>query len=230
VIWWGFLRLGVHPDLIFSHVYPGTVLRYPVPLVNSNEDTMARSLSWFAISGAEPGALLDELQLARTGVTAAHPEQGIFAASLPDGAFLLYVDDVRSYLTAPSLLKALSSKGRLIACRADKQVMSSTVACYHQGELAWSVAHHARESLFHLAVVGEAPAQLAALQASAMAAQESDDCCDADTDHLFDVPIRLAEALTSFHRVTGLRAPRADAFELLQTLQPPPGKPWWKLW
>jgi hypothetical protein len=191
---------------------------------------MGRSLSWFAISGIDPAALLDDLQLVRSGELADHPGRGIYCAALPDGAFLLHIDDVDARLTAAPLLKNLSMKGSVIACRAEEHVMFSAVASYRKGELAWSVEHDAQQHLAHLAVAGDAPSGLAALRATALAHQEHDGCRDADTDYMFDVPIRLAEALTAFSHDAGLRAPRAAAFERLHPLQPLARRAWWKLW
>ncbi|MDN4056488.1 hypothetical protein QPK32_25860 [Massilia sp. YIM B02763] len=191
---------------------------------------MGHSLSWFAVSGQDAAALLDELQLVRTGQTTDHPGRGIHCATLPDGAFMLHIDDVDSRLTAAPFLKTLSAKGQVILCRAEEHVMFSTVACYRRGELAWSVEHDAQQDICHLAIVGDAPPEAAAMRAAALAEHDQGPCGDADTDYMFDVPIRLAEMMTSFSHDAGLRVPRADAFELLHALQPLPRRPWWKLW
>jgi hypothetical protein len=199
-------------------------------LLNTEEAAMGRSLSWFALSGMAPAALLDELQLVRSGQTTDHPGRGIHCATLPGGAVLLHVDDADSRLTAAPVLAALSRHGQLIACRAEEHVMFSAAACYRGGALAWSVEHDAQQDICHLAVAGAAPDELAAMRAAALHEHDHGPCGDADTDYMFDVPIRLAETLTSFSHDMGLRDPRADAFELLHTLQPLPRRAWWKWW
>ena len=116
-------------------------------------------------------------------------ESPVTGAYLPNGDYLLYVND--DITPVDSVLAKLSTSASLLACYANETVMESCVVSWVDGEEQWSVWHDAQQSPSHLETNGSVPDQLTPIQIRLIAEQDG----VTDTDYIFDIPIELFVAL-----------------------------------
>jgi hypothetical protein len=152
---------------------------------------MGFSLSWLAVRGKTPEALLEQLGLSRTGEHEEIPESEIVGAQLPGGWYVVVNDhDVR--FVDDAVLEMVSVGGEAVTCFVEEHVMCSAATGWKNGKEVWAVIHEAERGLEHLAEDGRLPPELAAIR-DRLGAEEAD-----GVDYIFDVPVELAEALTGF--------------------------------
>jgi hypothetical protein len=150
---------------------------------------MGASLSWFAVRGKTPEAVLQEFGLNNAGKD---PCKTRFSGgALPTGWFLLIHG--RHEFTNNEVQR-LSRGCEVIACFVEEHVMVSRAANWKDGQQIWSVTHDAQESDGHLEVEGEPPAGFAAIRDRLTKQQEEDD----GADFIFNIPVDLAKALTGY--------------------------------
>ncbi|HEY5971477.1 MAG TPA: hypothetical protein VIT22_05805 [Pseudoxanthomonas sp.] len=110
--------------------------------------------------------------------------------------------------------------------------MFSSVTSYSNG-LQTCVEHEAQQGIYHLSTTGSLPAQLD--DAHAKLKQEQDDAggTGADLDYIFDVPVAIAQAITSYRHDLDVEDVEGAATELLEVLQQDltvqHAKPWRKI-
>lgn len=150
---------------------------------------MGTSLSWFAVRGKSPEAVLQDLGLKNVGKE--YHKTPFCGGTLPSGWFLVIHgrhefsnDEVRS----------LSRGGEAIACFVEEHVMVSRAAALKEGEQMWCVTHDAQESDDHLDVEGEPPAGFAAIRDRLIKQQQE----DGGADFIFSVPVDLAREITGY--------------------------------
>lgn len=158
---------------------------------------MGYSLSWVAIETAGEKALLTQLGLhATTEISEAGPEFDLSGAHLP-GWYLL-VADHSDALVDEQLLKTLSGHGRVIAAMVEEHVMFSSAEEWSNGERVWGVIHVPDAGLYHIGVEGSLPDAFGAIHQRQFTEQEKDGGMDAGVDHIIDIPLELAAAITGF--------------------------------
>lgn len=150
---------------------------------------MGASLSWYAVRGKPPGAVLQEFGVKNAGKT--HRKTPFRGGVLPSGWFLLIHG--RHEFTRDEV-RRLSRGGEAVACFVEEHVMVSRAAAWKDGEQVWCVAHDAQEGDEHLDVEGEPPAAFAAIRDRLTKQQEE----EGGADFIFNIPIDLAKEITGY--------------------------------
>lgn len=165
---------------------------------------MGFSLSWVAVEASAEKTLFTQLGLGTTGESSDDgPEFELSGARL-SGWYLLVADHTDA-LVDEQLLKTLSGSGRVIAAMVEEHVMFSSAEEWRNGERVWAVEHNAQVDIMHLATEGTMPDAFARIQSEQLAEQEKDGGRNAGVDHVFDVPIRLAEEFVGYsHSSSGM--------------------------
>jgi hypothetical protein len=115
------------------------------------------------------------------------PESSVSGAYLPNGCYLIYVND--HIEPEPTSLAKLSANASLVSCYVNETVMNSSASSWIDGVETWSVVHDAQQGLDHLAVNGTPPAQFSEIK-TRMSEKQSG---AKDVDYTFDVPVELFE-------------------------------------
>jgi hypothetical protein len=191
---------------------------------------MGFAISWLAVSGKDPQQVLQELQLHRTGETEEIPESPVSAALLPTGWFLVFANRFDSPLVADGSLQQLSSGCMVISCQVEEHVMFSSATCYANGKSQWHVAHDAQESIYHLSASGDLPPVFNDIYSSLKQVQDDSGGDKSDVDYIHDVPVSLAQTVTSFRHDHDIQGDSPEPFEVLACSSPASAKPWWKIW
>ncbi len=133
-------------------------------------------------------ALLQHVGLIDSDVIDDANEAPFSLADLPNGWSIVWANDAE--WADPSHLAAVTGTVPVVACMADETIMASSVAVAGP-DGNWSVTYgFEQEGVLD----GEPPARFAPLIETATRLQAEGD----GVDHLFDVPIQMAEVLTGY--------------------------------
>src|SRR5262249_32349471 len=140
-----------------------------------------------AVSGKEPRAIQRAYGVVPTGQREEIPESPVVGATLPSGAYLLYVDDQDKIVPDGDVFARLATGASLIACYGNETVMNSYARAWVNGVERWSVFHDAQQDIKHLETSGTLPPEMQPISDRLFAEQEG----DGGADFIFDIPIEL---------------------------------------
>ena len=150
---------------------------------------MGASLSWFAVRGKTPEAVLQDFGLKNVGKE--YRETPFCGGMLPSGWYL--VIHGRHEFTNDEV-RRLSHGCEVIACFVEEHVMVSRAAGWKDGKPVWSVAHDAEQGDGHLEVEGSPPAGFPPIRDRLTRQQEE----EGGADFIFNIPVDLAKELTAY--------------------------------
>jgi hypothetical protein len=150
---------------------------------------MGASLSWFAIRGKAPEAVLQDFGLKNVGKE--YCKTPFCGGALPSGWYLVIHG---RHEFANDEARRLSRGCEVIACFVEEHVMVSRAAGWKDGEQNWSVTHDAQEGDGHLEVKGEPPEGFAAVRDHLTKQQEE----EGGADFIFDIPVALSKEITGY--------------------------------
>ena len=192
---------------------------------------MGFAISWLAVSGKAPEQVLKELRLNRTGENEEIPESPISAAQLPNNWFLVFINEFDSPIVSANSLASLSTNCKVVSCQIEEHVMFSSATLYSNGTESWRVAHDAQEGMFNLSSSGQLPSEFAGIYTSLKNKQEEAGGAEANVNYIHDVPVTLAQVVTSFRHDEDIPGLEPVPFEVLgQDITKTSSKPWWRLW
>lgn len=191
---------------------------------------MGQALTWIAVRGKDAAQILADLDASPTGEQGGFAEHRLAACPLRGGWYAVAATEVGHRWGGPDWLAALSAGAELVACQVEEHVMFASAEGWRAGERTWRVVHDAQQGQRHLQAEGELPAAYAGIAAEhrALAAAAP----TSKVDHLFEVPLKLAQRLTGFKHDEG--GPGGDG--VWSALSDGPvravkaDKPWWKRW
>jgi len=111
-----------------------------------------------AVTGKTHSAIHHDYSVAPTDQYEEIPESPVTGAILPNGAYLLYIND--EIVPDDVIFAKLSRNASLIACYANETVMNSFVGSWVNGAEQWSVFHDAQQGINHLETAGQLPTEL----------------------------------------------------------------------
>ncbi|MFN7141601.1 MAG: hypothetical protein ACK4UN_19945 [Limisphaerales bacterium] len=150
---------------------------------------MGASLSWFAVRGKSPEAVLQEFGLRNVGKE--YHDTPFSGGVLPSGWFLIIRG--RHEFTNDEV-RRLSRGCEVVACFVEEHVMVSRAAAWKGGEQIWAVTHDAQESDDHLDVEGEPPPGFISIRDRLTMQQGEND----GVDFIFNIPVGLAKQITGY--------------------------------
>src|SRR5262245_43486521 len=107
-----------------------------------------------AVRDKEPGAIQRDYGVVPTGQREEIPESPVVGTKLPNGAYLLYINDRDKIVPDDQVFARLSTGASLIACYANETVMNSYACAWVNGVERWSVFHDAQQDIKHLETSG----------------------------------------------------------------------------
>jgi len=198
---------------------------------------MGFAISWLAVKGKTPEAVIQELGLTPTGEMAEYGESLFTGRALPSGWFLLVINQCEHKFVKPNSLASLSSNCEAIACSIEEHVMVCTSELWRNGAQVWRIEHDAQQSIDHISTSGLLPDDYPTIEREFAEQQKQAGGKKADTDYFFDIPLQTAKSIVGFkHDEAELED---ESFEVFKGNEASPhtdpisnqGKrPWWKLW
>jgi hypothetical protein len=110
---------------------------------------------------------------------------------MPDGAYLLYINDQDKIVPDDKVFARLSNGASLITCYANETVMNSYACAWFNGVKCWSVFHDAQQDIENLETSCTLPPEFQPIRDQLFAEQQGDD----GADSIFDISIELFAAL-----------------------------------
>lgn len=206
---------------------------------------MGYSLSWLAIKGKTPQAVLSELGFRATGERQEFPEASLSAAEMPTGWYLI-VSDHTEHVASDAALEHLTADCEAVTCFVEEHVMFSGAAGWKAGRRCWSVNHDAQEGIEHLETEGELPAPFSSIRDRLFSKQKEENIRTAGLrrrrfprkavsidemgcDYIFDIPIEVARELTGYQHDRDIPGLTGSPFEVLAGAVPKESAPGQKL-
>src|SRR5258708_6265542 len=165
---------------------------------------MGYSTSWLAIKGRAKSDVQPEFGLSESGKTEELPQSAIPGTDLPDGSYLVFLNECFHRFSASEAVLARLSQGcEIVGCQVEEHVMVSTAFCWKDGHRLWEVGHEADKGIANLDVEGAPPAALREIEARLRAEQDEAGGENADVDAIFDIPVELAFACSGYRHDSG---------------------------
>jgi hypothetical protein len=173
---------------------------------------MSFSLAWFAVHGLDRDEFLELAGYEDTGEPDEYFEAEHSGGELSGGWYVLVSAELDQF--NPEVLADMSAGARLVAAVVHEGSMTSVATEWRDGRQVWAATHDGSEGGDTLEIEGEMPGSLERLLQEAKAAEAA----EPGLDHVFDVPLKLAEEITGFrHDVMGFD-PDAAPFTALEKL------------
>lgn len=165
-----------------------------------------------AVTGKEPRAIQRDYGVVATGRREEIAESPVVGAALPNGAYLLYINDPDRIAPEDAVFARVSKGASLVACYANETVMNSYACGWANGAQQWSVFYDAQQDSKQLETSGTLPPAFRAIRDRLFAAQASDD----GADLIFDIPIELFAALGGIRYDQDIPGAGPDPWEILE--------------
>ncbi len=162
---------------------------------------MGYDLSWVAVAPTAEPALFERFGLTQGEETSEQAGFDLSGARL-SGWYVLVADHTDA-LVDQTLLQELSRHGRVIAAMVEEHVMFSSAEEWANGERVWGAIHVSEAGLYHIGVEGALPEAYASIHQRQFDKQEQDGGKDAGVDHIIDIPLELAAAITGYRHDQG---------------------------
>jgi hypothetical protein len=171
-----------------------------------------------AVTGKETATIHEQYAVAPTAECEEIPESPVTGALLPDGAYLLYIND--DIVPDDRVLARLSRDASLIACYANETVMDSLASGWVDGVEKWAVHHDAQQGIEHLDVEGDPPHHLASIRDRLSTLQKDSD----DVDYIFDIPVELFVSLGGIRYNEDIEGAEPEPWQVLDRINT---RKWW---
>lgn len=165
-----------------------------------------------AVTGKEPRAVQRDFDVSATGQREEIAESPVVGAALPNGAYLLYINDPDRIVPEDEVYARLSKGASLVACYANETVMNSYACGWANGVERWSVFHDAQQEIKHIETSGTLPPQFQAIRDRHFAQQDADD----SADFIFDIPVELFAAVGGIRYDHDIPGAGPDPWEILE--------------
>ena len=182
-----------------------------------------------AIKDKEPSQIQAEYCVAPTNKFEEIPEADVTAAKLPNGRYLLYIND--KIMPDDSLFSKLSQSSSLVACYANETVMESFSCSWVNGSQVWAVFHNAQEGIKHLDFSGKLPGSFSTTKDKLFAEQKD----QTDVDYIFDIPVELFVDCGGLRYDSDVEGEDDKPWHVMQRITSenetkPTENKWWKFW
>jgi hypothetical protein len=171
---------------------------------------MGFSATWIAVKGLDQAEAFARLGVVDTGEQAEPDDMEFSYTVRPDGWLAVLIPRFDS--ASADLMERLSAGATAVDCSIEEHVMVSFAHGYEDGRLVWSVEHDPEDDL-PLKIVGDPPAELAAISERLLAEQAEE---DEPVDHVFSAPADLVYALCGY-RCDGMAIPDGEPVMTLLT-------------
>lgn len=132
-----------------------------------------------------------------------HPKGQISGAPLPNGYYVLFLENCFHPFVTPEVLSRVSRGCEIVGCQVEEGIMASASFCWRDGTRVWNVVHEADKGVRDLQIEGTPPAALANLKAEATKLQDKERKIPFlplpwEIDHFFRVPIDLSASVVGY--------------------------------
>lgn len=165
-----------------------------------------------AVTGKDARTIQHDFGVTATGDREEIAESPVLGAALPNGAYLLYINDQDKIVPDDEVFGRLSEGASLIACYANETVMNSYACAWSNGVEQWSVFHDAQQGIKHLETRGRLPLEMQAIRDRLFVQQDEDN----GADFIFDIPVELFVTLGGIRYDNDIPGAGPEPWEILE--------------
>ena len=176
---------------------------------------MGYSLSWTAVNGRSPEEVHRVLGVRPTGRSGSYGKHPLVGRQLPNGWYIVIADSCDDRIVHKDVLAQLSDGRQAIACFLEEHVMFSSCSFWNKGKKEWSVEHESERGVFDVKTSGKVPESFSMLKERLIREQKAEGGENADVDHIFDLPLELANQYTGFKHDEGVEGDADEVYEIL---------------
>lgn len=158
---------------------------------------MGYVITWCAVRDESADQLLSHFGLYATGETEDDPESRFSMVKLTTGWRLFWSNEY----ACPTLTKHLQTfpeEREVVLCQVEEHVMASSAELWKGGSRKWWISHRGENGPKGLETEGELPECFAPIRKQMEDAQRAEGGDDADVDYIFEIPLKVAQALVGF--------------------------------
>jgi hypothetical protein len=160
---------------------------------------MGYSISWCAVREQDAEALLQQLGLTSTGEAEEQvPRSLICAAKLDTGWRIIWCNKYTCPFLRTQNLRDLSTNRDLLFCQVEEHVMASSSEMWSRGARVWRLSHQGDTDPRSLDADGALPESFASIRQQMEEEQRTSDADEGGVDYIFEIPLRVAQALVGF--------------------------------
>ena len=159
---------------------------------------MGWAITWCAVREEKAEQFLNQLRLSPTGETEDVPESLISMARLDTAWRVIWYNKYDCPFLKPQDLGVLSSDKGVLLCLVEEHAMASSSEMWSQGKRKWWLSHEGEDGPKGLATDGDLPESFPAIRKGMEEAQHAAGGDDAGVDYIFEIPLKVAEALVGF--------------------------------
>ena len=176
---------------------------------------MGFAITWCAVRENEAQGFLDRLGLLPTGEREEIPESLISTAKLDTGWRLLWYNEYTCPFLGPSQLSEISRDQDVLLCLVEEHVMASSSELWSGGTRIWWISHEGEDGPNGLSTEGELPECFPSIRQEMERAQLAEGGAAAGVDHIFEIPLKVAETLVGFKHDESYAHVIDNSFEVL---------------
>jgi hypothetical protein len=158
---------------------------------------MGFAITWCAVREEAADQLLAHFGLSATGETEEDPESRFSTAKLTTGWRLIWSNKNG----CPILMKGVSTfagEHDVVVRQIEEHVMASSAELWSSGTRRWWLSHEGEDGPKGLETDGMLPQCFATIRKEMEEAQHADGGDEADVDHIFEIPLKVAQTLVGF--------------------------------
>jgi hypothetical protein len=159
---------------------------------------MGWSITWCAVREEKADQFLKQLGLSPTGETQESPQSLISMAKLDTGWRIIWYNKYDCPFLRPRDLGELSNDKDVLLCLVEEHVMASSAEMWSAGKRQWWLSHEGEGGPKGLAMDGDLPESFPAIRNEMEEAQRAAGGDRAGVDYIFEIPLKVAEALVGF--------------------------------
>lgn len=175
---------------------------------------MGYAITWCALREEAADQLLSHLGLAPTGHTEEEPESRFSSVKLTTGWRLVWSSEYACPILSKGI-KTFAGEHEVVLCQVEEHVMASSAELWKGGKRTWWVSHRGENGPKGLETQGELPQCFASIRENMEAAQRAEGGDDADVDYIFEIPLKIAQALVGFKHDENYESVVAGKFAVL---------------
>jgi hypothetical protein len=184
---------------------------------------MGFAITWCAVREEHAEAFLQSLGLSTTGETEEVPESLISSARLDTGWRVVWYNKYGCPFLRPEDLRRLSGDRDVLVCLVEEHVMASSAEMWSRGARKWWISHEGEDGPKGLSSDGELPSSLPPIREEMERLQASEGGDEADVDYIFEIPLRVAQAIVGFKHDEEPAHLSDGHFVVLDRTEPPKG-------
>lgn len=159
---------------------------------------MGYSITWFAVPSDSSDTFLRNLDLVDSGKSEKFPDSLISTAKMDTGWCVLWYNEYDCPFLDKGVVVELSKSHDILVCTVEEHCMDCAATLWRGGQRVWHLHHDGSHGPKCLDAEGDLPACFHGIKEQMEREQLAAGGVKAGVDMIFEIPLRVAQAITGF--------------------------------